>query len=191
MRIYSSLPIWMRFISFSCLIAVDMIYDVCWTEVVRVVIPASVPESSTRFAINSFFFFSLVMLCSMWNLIPLNREKAQISTLLPKSCSSRNQLGFQAHLHFQKWHSHTTRTSRRSTTAVRHTEKGVVLAGHTILSCATLLLCWAQASSVYALWFSPSRLSPCSRRQPSQGFLWSPGFSTWPLHTQWMWVLEG
>lgn len=93
---------------------------------VRVVIPASVSRVQSRFAINSFFFsWSCCVACGI---LFLNREKAQISTLLPKSCSSRDQLGFQAHLHFQKWHSHTSRTSR-STTAVRHTEKGLFWQG--------------------------------------------------------------
>lgn len=76
------------------------------------------------------------MLCSMWNLIPLTREQAQISALLPESHSSRDQLGFQPHLHFQKWHSQTSRTSSRSTTAAGSTlQKGLLCRAHPPLTC--------------------------------------------------------
>ena len=76
------------------------------------------------------------MLCSMWNLISLTREKTQISALLPESHSSRDQLGFQPHFHFQKWCSQTSRTCSRSTTAVGSTlRKGLLCRTHLPLTC--------------------------------------------------------
>ena len=108
------------------------------------------------------------MLCSMWNLTPLTREKAQISTPLPKSCSSRDQLGFKSHFHFQKWHSHTSRTSRRNTTAAGSTRrKGLLWQGPPPLTCHFTSVLGPGFFCVCP-WFSPSRLSPCS---PHQSFL--------------------
>ena len=131
------------------------------------------------------------MLCSMWNIIPLTRERAQISTPLPKSCSSRDQLGFKSHLHW--WHSHTSRTSRRNTTAAGSTlRKGLLWQGPPsshmpLYFCAgpRLLLCMPLGSAPPGC-LHAAHVSPLSR-----SVLWSPGFSTRPLYTQWMWVLEG
>ena len=142
-----------------------------------------------EFVRNSIFFF-LAMLHSMWNLISLTREKAQISALLPESHSSRDQLGFQPHFHFQKWCSQTSRTCSRSTTAAGSTLRRAALQGppspHVPLYFCPgprLILCMPLGSATSGC-LHAAHASPLSR-----SVLCSPSFSTWPLHTQWMWIM--
>ena len=143
---------------------------ICWVEVVRVGIPASVPDSSIGLMVSlseiALFFF-LAMLCSMWNLISLTRRRHRSLPCFLSHIAPGISLGFS--------HTSTSRSGAHRLPELvaeapqllgAHWERGCS-AGPTFLSRATLLLSWAQAYSVYAPWFCPFRLSPCSPRQSS------------------------